>query len=73
MRRSQLDPLLQAWLHDNAACFDSLLSLLSNIHDQRVARLASMADTASRQLWWPFTQHASLKEGAVQVRPWNRA
>ena len=26
-----------------------------------------MADVASRDLWWPFTQHSSVKEGAVQV------
>jgi hypothetical protein len=44
-----------------------LLSLISDLHRKRLAKLSSMAEAASQKVWWPFTQHASLKDGAVQV------
>lgn len=40
--------------------FDALMAMLQQRHSQRLATLQSSAQRATKQLWWPFTQHASL-------------
>ncbi len=64
----QLDPQISEWLPRTAPHFDALLRLLADRHSERLRLLQGMAGRASEAIWWPFTQHASLHEGSVQVR-----
>ncbi|KAK9815939.1 hypothetical protein WJX72_012312 [[Myrmecia] bisecta] len=59
---SVVDANLQQWIDSTRPQFDEILAHLQQQHQQRVAQLASAADAAQAQLWWPFTQHASLKD-----------
>ena len=62
-----LDADVTAWLHAAAPACDTLLADLRDVSAERRALLASSAAAASRTLWWPFTQHASLVPGDVKV------
>jgi hypothetical protein len=62
-----LDPLVEAWLLSTQPAFDLLVERLATRHAERVARLQALAAQAGRQVWWPFTQHQSIKAGSVQV------
>ncbi|KAG2439490.1 hypothetical protein HXX76_004844 [Chlamydomonas incerta] len=65
VRRDGLDPALAAWLPAARPAFTALLEALARRHAARLARLAAAAAAAEAQLWWPFTQHASLTPGAA--------
>ena len=41
--------------------------ILAERHEQRVDRLDSMAATAHRHIWWPFTQHTTVEPKALNV------
>lgn len=67
VNRGGLDAPVKTWLQDTQAHFEGVVKLLLLRHSARLQRLESMAQQASKQIWWPFTQHASLTPGAVQV------
>ncbi len=52
---------------DTSLWFVDLVRLLQSRHDRRQERLETSKQRAMSQLWWPFTQHASLTRDAVQV------
>ncbi|GAX82652.1 hypothetical protein CEUSTIGMA_g10078.t1 [Chlamydomonas eustigma] len=62
-----LDPYLSAWLEDTSSIFDRMLKMLTQKHAARLSRLRALSETATNQLWWPFTQHSSVEEGSVEV------
>lgn len=63
----QLDSQISTWLKETESDFASLINYLQSTHKERLERLDSMSSQATRELWWPFTQHASLQEKEVQV------
>ncbi|KAK4667626.1 hypothetical protein QC763_311150 [Podospora pseudopauciseta] len=42
-------------------------SHLSSLHQARIARLQSMPETASKTIWYPFTQHQQLTPDKITV------
>ncbi|MEW5314668.1 MAG: hypothetical protein WDW38_006143 [Sanguina aurantia] len=62
-----LDSSLAAWLQDTESQFQALASQLTTRHAERRAVLRGSASAAQAHLWWPFTQHATMKDSAVQV------
>lgn len=40
---------------------------LADRHQQRIDRLESMASTAQKHIWWPFTQHAQIDPKLLNV------
>ena len=65
VRRDGLDASLTSWLAASRPAFTHLLEALQRRHAARLTRLAAAAAAAEAQLWWPFTQHASLAPGAA--------
>lgn len=59
--KSRLDPQLKAWLDETRGTFDDVALHLRQWHRQRVSQLSSAAAAARRDLWWPFTQHQSVR------------
>jgi hypothetical protein len=62
-----MDPELREWLRASGKQFTALLALLKLRHQQRLLQLQSSEARARGSLWWPFTQHANLEDGAVTV------
>jgi bifunctional dethiobiotin synthetase / adenosylmethionine---8-amino-7-oxononanoate aminotransferase len=42
-----------------------IVSHLRTSHEQRISRLNDMANKANNQIWWPFTQHKTVKSTTV--------
>ena len=56
-----LDPQLRAWLAESEAQFGELATALRAWHEERVRMLEAAASAARSTLWWPFTQHTSVR------------
>ena len=56
-----VDEQLATWLRDTAPAFDGALAALADWHGRRVQGLQLAAAAARRDLWWPFTQHTSVR------------
>ena len=63
-----VDEHLASWLRDTAPVFDGALAALARWHGLRVQGLQEAAAAARRDLWWPFTQHTSVRAPASAVR-----
>jgi len=56
-----VDGHLASWLRETAPAFDGALASLARWHGLRVQGLRAAAAAAQRDLWWPFTQHTSVR------------
>ncbi|KAF8978198.1 hypothetical protein BGZ46_006736 [Entomortierella lignicola] len=45
--------------------FKDIVQDLDRVHHQRLDRLEELADKARTSIWWPFTQHQTVKEVTV--------
>ncbi|KAF9204845.1 hypothetical protein BGZ49_004800 [Haplosporangium sp. Z 27] len=45
--------------------FKDVVQDLDRVHHQRLDRLEELADKARTSIWWPFTQHQTVKEVTV--------
>ena len=61
------DAELEAWLGATDAAFDALLEELFEAHGRRAGALGGLAARALESVWYPFTQHATLREGDLAV------
>ena len=55
------DPQLRAWLRESEGQFAAMAAQLRGWHEARVAQLQAAAAAARATLWWPFTQHTSVR------------
>lgn len=62
-----IDPNLKSWLNKNIQTFDAMIDHASENHKQFVEDLRSAGEKASSSVWWPFTQHASIKPNDITV------
>ena len=60
------DPELRAWLRESEAQFADMAAHLRAWHEARVAQLQAAASAARATLWWPFTQHTSVRPSPVR-------
>lgn len=56
-----LDAELRAWLRDSEEQFSRMAAHLRGWHEARVRHLEAAAAAARATLWWPFTQHTSVR------------
>ncbi|CAN0217250.1 unnamed protein product, partial [Discosporangium mesarthrocarpum] len=61
------DVALEPWYEAQGAAFDSALRVLVRARAALGQELATSAERALESVWWPFTQHSGLGEGAVTV------
>lgn len=62
-----LDSELLSWLQQSGPHFQQLLQHLKARHQQRLLQLQTAEARAKSTVWWPFTQHSNLGDGAVTV------
>jgi hypothetical protein len=55
------DPELRAWLRESDDQFAAMAAHLRAWHEARVTQLQAAASAARATLWWPFTQHTSVR------------
>ncbi len=65
-----IDAQLRAWLRESEAQFAELAVQLRAWHEERVRKLEAAAGAARATLWWPFTQHTSVRRGGTQIIKW---
>lgn len=53
--------------HEHGSSVTKFSNTLTQRHETRMDRLESMANTASKQIWWPFTQHQNLSPEKLNV------
>ncbi|KAF9899684.1 hypothetical protein BX616_002895 [Lobosporangium transversale] len=56
---------LQEYYEQTEDHFRQVVEALGQYHHQRLDRLESLADKARTSIWWPFTQHQTVKEVTV--------
>ncbi|KAG0006967.1 hypothetical protein BGZ65_000991 [Modicella reniformis] len=56
---------LHEYYNKTEAYFRDVVQDLDRIHHQRMDRLKELADKARTSIWWPFTQHQTVKEVTV--------
>jgi dethiobiotin synthetase/adenosylmethionine--8-amino-7-oxononanoate aminotransferase len=64
------DPLadreqLQEYYHDTEAYFRDVIEQLEQSHQKRLDRLEELGEKARTSIWWPFTQHQTVKDVTV--------
>ena len=55
------DAQLKEWLRENRSVFDAMIQNVSAAHAKRVSLLVAAGKEALNTIWWPFTQHDSIK------------
>ena len=64
---SPLDSSLLGWLRETQGTFDGLLQHLEHGHQARWAGHRELPGRALRSLWYPFTQHSTIREDDLLV------
>lgn len=62
-----IDPQLLTWLENSEASFSEAAQKMQRWHSSRVGALGAAASSARQNLWWPFTQHASVRNLGDQL------
>ncbi|KAI8598650.1 pyridoxal phosphate-dependent transferase [Dissophora ornata] len=56
---------LQEYYKQTEDYFTDVVQRLEKAHHERLDRLESLAETARTSIWWPFTQHQTVKDVTV--------
>ena len=67
MVKTVIDPNLKIWLELSKNSFDAIVDQMVKWHELRLTRLYQAKDEGKKVLWWPFTQHGSLKDEQIEV------
>ena len=63
----QLDPELLKWLQESRPQVDELLAAMRAFHANRLTELSEAKSGARSAFWWPFTQHANMRDADVTI------